>query len=73
MSENDIETPASSINTVLPDRRPTCPLTSGEELLSCSASHDNRFAIAVTSEKKIGIDVEEISDRAIKSQKYYMS
>ena len=36
-------------------------------------SHDNRFAIAVASGKRVGIDVEKISERAFKSADLYMS
>ena len=40
---------------------------------NCSVSHDNRFAIAVLSKKSIGIDIELISDKVLKSRHLYMS
>ena len=73
LSGNDRDTPASSITTISPDQiRPRSPLTDGRDLFSCSVSHDSRFAVAVASETRVGVDVEEISEKALKSRSLYM-
>jgi phosphopantetheinyl transferase len=71
-SGNDMDTPADTITTVKPDGRPACPLTNGAEPHQCSVSHDSRFAVAAVSERRIGIDVEKISERVLKSRRLYM-
>ena len=74
LSGNDMDTPADSISTISPDLvRPNCPLTDGSRMFSCAASHDSRFAVAVASGKRIGIDVEKISERVLKSRDLYMT
>jgi len=45
----------------------------GSSIFSCAVSHDDRFAIAVAARHPIGIDVEKISERALKSSRLYMS
>lgn len=73
LSGNDMHTPAEDILTVSPDGvRPCCPLTDGSDVLSCAASHDSRFAVAVASKNRIGIDVEEIAERVLKSKALYI-
>jgi phosphopantetheinyl transferase len=72
LSGDDMQTPPGEINTIHPDGRPRCPHTNDGDTLYCSASHDSRFAIAAVSEKRIGIDVEEISERVLKGQYFYM-
>jgi phosphopantetheinyl transferase len=72
LSGNDTGTPANEITTVKPDGRPACPLTNGIELYHCSVSHDSRFAVAAASKSRVGIDVEEISDRVLNSRHLYM-
>jgi len=73
LSGNDIQTPAETISTICSDRTgPCCPLTDGSEVFSCAASHDDRFAIAVASRKKVGVDVEKISERVLKCSDLYM-
>jgi phosphopantetheinyl transferase len=67
-----MDTPADTITTVKPDGRQACPLTNGAEPHQCSVSHDSRFAVAAVSERRIGIDVEEISERVLKSRRLYM-
>ncbi len=74
LSGNDINTPADHITTICSDQsRPSCPLTDGSKPFSCAASHDDRFAVAVASGKRVGIDVEKISEKVLKSQDLYMS
>jgi phosphopantetheinyl transferase len=73
LSGNDRDTPASSITTISPDRiRPCSPLTDGRDIFFCSVSHDSRFAVAVAAKTKVGVDVEEISEKAPKSRRLYM-
>ncbi len=72
LSGDDLKTPANSITTIKPEGEPACPLTSGEQKFHCTASHDSRFAIAAASETKIGIDVEELSERVLKARHFYM-
>jgi len=65
--------PANAINTVFEDLPyPHCPFPDGSNPYNCSVSHDSRFAIAVSSKRKIGVDVEEISDRALKASDRFM-
>ncbi len=74
LSGNNISIPPDSITTIRNDKKlPCCPLANGKTPYSCSVSHDSRFAIAAVSRDRIGIDVEEISDRLIKAQNLYMS
>jgi 4'-phosphopantetheinyl transferase EntD len=73
LSDNDMDTPAADINTVRPDFvQPCCPLTDGRELFLCAASHDSRFAVAVASRQRVGVDVEMASERVLKGQDLYM-
>ena len=73
LSGDDRKTPPSSITTVSPDGiRPRCPLKDGSQPFFCSVSHDSRFAIAVASEGRAGVDVEKISEKALRSQRLYM-
>ncbi len=73
LSGNDRDTPASSITTISPDQiRPRSPLTDGRDVFSCSVSHDSRYAVAVAAKTKVGVDVEEISAKALRSRQLYM-
>jgi len=73
LSGDDWKTPPSSITTVSQDGiRPRCPLKDGSYPFFCSVSHDSRFAIAVASEGRAGVDVEDISEKALRSQRLYM-
>ncbi len=38
----------------------------------CSLSHDSRFAFAAASKNRIGVDVEKISERVLKSRRLFM-
>ncbi|MBN1496386.1 MAG: polyketide synthase dehydratase domain-containing protein [Spirochaetes bacterium] len=71
-SKNDMKTLPAQINTMAPDGRPLCPRTDGGAELFCTASHDSRFAIAALSDRPVGIDVEEITERVLKGQEHYM-
>jgi len=73
LSENDLDTPAAAITTVDSDGvRPACPVKEGSEPFCCAASHDSRFAVAVASERRVGVDVERISERVLRSQDLFM-
>ena len=74
LSGNDMHTPASEITTVCPDLvHPCCPQTDGTPMLSCSVSHDDRFAVAAASDSRVGVDVERMSERVLKARHLYMS
>lgn len=67
LSGNNRITPAREILTVDADGvRPCCPVTNGRSYY-CSVSHNRRFAVAVASEKPIGLDVETLDDRLLKN------
>jgi phosphopantetheinyl transferase len=61
-----------ALTTIHPDGKPRCPLPDGSEPFPCSASHDSRFAVAVTADRPVGIDVELISERVLKGRTLYM-
>jgi phosphopantetheinyl transferase len=74
LSGNDTETDPRAITTVYADKpSPCCPLTDGRSGYSCSVSHDDRFAVAVASTGRVGVDVEKMSERVLKSRSLYMS
>jgi phosphopantetheinyl transferase len=64
--------PAAALTTMHDDGRPCCPLPDGTEPFFCTASHDSRFAVAAVSDARIGIDVEEISERVMNGRSLYM-
>jgi 4'-phosphopantetheinyl transferase EntD len=67
LAGSGISAPANAINTVFADLPyPQCPFPDELNPYNCSVSHDSKFAIAVASKRKIGVDVEEISERALK-------
>lgn len=62
------------IETVCADStKPCCVHHDHPQPLCCSLSHDNRFAIAVLAYEPVGVDVERVSDKALKSARLYMS
>jgi phosphopantetheinyl transferase len=65
--------PADQITTIRDKIYPVCPMPDGSTQYNCSVSHDNRFAVAAASGKRIGIDVEEISETVLKAGRMYMS
>jgi phosphopantetheinyl transferase len=72
LSGNDRHTPAREIVTIATDGiRPCCPVTNGRTYY-CSVSHDRRFAVAVASEKPIGMDVETLDEKVLKSLYLFM-
>lgn len=75
LADNDDRTAAGDIITVCPDRpeRPCCPPTDGRPACACSVSHDDRFAVVVAADRRVGVDVEQASERLLKSRSLYMS
>jgi phosphopantetheinyl transferase len=75
LSDHDTQTASADITTICGDRpdHPCCPLTDGRFLYSCSVSHNDRFAVAVAADRRVGVDVEKVSERLLKSQSLYMS
>jgi phosphopantetheinyl transferase len=73
LSNNDTQTDPRLITTVCEDQRhPCCPLTDGRSPYSCSVSHDDRFTVAAAGGARLGVDVEKISRRLLKSRCLYM-
>jgi phosphopantetheinyl transferase len=73
LSGRDDATPATAIHTIDSDHvRPRCPLTDGTDSYFCSVSHDKRFVVAVASKSRVGIDVERLTDRVVKTRCIYM-
>jgi phosphopantetheinyl transferase len=71
MISGDCSTPASDLHTVMPDGiRPRLPVP-GE--MNCSLSHDYRYAFAAADHEAVGVDVERVSERAMKARHIYMS
>jgi phosphopantetheinyl transferase (holo-ACP synthase) len=69
---NDRITPASQINTVAHDGiKPEIAFTGST--IFCSLSHDVRFAVAVADDMPVGIDVERVSARVMKSMHLFAS
>jgi len=73
LAGDDWVTSARTINTISDRVYPACPLPNGSASFKCSVSHDNRFAFAAASRKRIGVDVEKISNRILKSQRLIMN
>jgi len=74
LSGHDEVTDPRDITTVLADRpHPCCPRTDGGADYACSVSHDNRFSVAVACDRPVGIDVEKVSARVLKSRRLFMS
>ena len=74
LSGDDHRTAPEAIVTVDPGRpeRPVCPLSDGRIVYACSVSHDRRFAVAVAAEGRVGVDVETLSERVLKSRALYL-
>ena len=64
---------ADEITTLAVDGvRPACPRDTAAGIF-CSVSHDDRFAVAVAGDRRLGVDVERISRRALRAGRIYMS
>lgn len=61
------------IETISPDGiRPVCMLPGRKQDFYCSASHDDRFAIAVGGHRPVGVDVERLTGTLLKGAHIYM-
>lgn len=66
--------PADTIETVRENSPiPILGEIEKSEPMHCSVSHDRRFAIAVAGTKPMGVDVEVLSGKALRSARLYMS
>jgi phosphopantetheinyl transferase len=74
LSGDDHRASSASITTIRADRPqlPVCPRTDGRIAHCCSVAHDRGFAIAVAAEGPVGVDVETLSERVLKSRSLYM-
>jgi len=73
LSGGDRRIPPGDINTVRPGSpKPFCPVSGESQQPFCSVSHDSRFAIAVAADNPVGIDVEQITARALKNGSLFM-
>ncbi len=62
------------INTVSPGSpKPYCPVAAGSQQPFCSVAHDTRFAVAVAAPNPVGIDVEQLTDKALKNSDLFMN
>jgi phosphopantetheinyl transferase len=59
-----------TIETLGPDEQRPCLAESG---LYCSVSHNSRFVIAAAHRHPIGIDIEEVSDKILKIERFFLS
>ena len=63
-----------SIETIAPDGiHPVCVPSGHKQDFFCSASHDDRFAVAVAGDRPIGVDVERLKDTLLKGAHVYMT
>jgi len=70
----DWTTPASAIKTIsLNGIQPCCTVAGTKDTIFCSVSHDSRFAVAVAGDGEIGVDVECVSDRVVKTRRIFMN
>ncbi len=64
----------SHIETIAPDGiHPVCVPSGNKQSFYCSASHDDRFAVAVAGDRPIGVDVERMKDTLLKGAHVYMT
>lgn len=69
----DHRTPAIDIPTLATDgRRPVLPEVTGRPTVHCSLAHDDRFCVAVAHHRPVGIDVEPLTGRTLKSAHLFM-
>ena len=74
LSGHDEVTDPRDISTVCANSpHPCCPRTDGGAVCTCSVSHDNRFSVAVACDRPVGIDVEKLSGRVLKTRRLYLN
>ena len=67
-------TPANTIETVHKDApQPRLGGKHPSRHLHCSVSHDRRFAIAIADAKPVGVDVEILSGKALRSARLFLT
>jgi phosphopantetheinyl transferase len=69
------QVPAQAIETVFKDSPlPRCSTLDGAagSGLQCSVSHDRRLAVAAVHTDKVGVDIEEITYKALKTKNIFM-
>jgi phosphopantetheinyl transferase len=64
---------APALDTLAADNLRPALAGPGSSRFQCSAAHDDRLAAAVAAEEPIGLDVEKISDRALRGRSLFMS
>ncbi len=65
LAGGDLITPADAITTITPGTsRPRCPLPSGGDVVHCSISHDDAYALAAAGDVPVGADIEPVTERA---------
>jgi len=67
LASND--TPDSWVQTLGPDRVRPCVAESG---IYCSVSHDSRFIVAVADVHPVGVDIEIVSEKPVRSSHLFM-
>jgi phosphopantetheinyl transferase len=74
LSDGMPQTPSHAIHTHDADgARPRCASPADGVSLFCSASHSRRFAAAAAAKAPVGIDVETVTDRAVRCSSIFMS
>lgn len=74
LSDGMPQTPSYAIHTHEADgARPRCASPANGASLFCSASHNRRFAAAAAANAPVGIDVETVTDRAVRCSPIFMS
>lgn len=74
LSDGMPQTPSHAIHTHQADgARPRCASPANAVDLFCSASHNRRFAAAAAAKTPVGIDVETVTDRAVRCSPIFMS
>jgi phosphopantetheinyl transferase len=74
LSDGMLQTPSHAIHTHEADgARPRCVSPAQGTKIYCSASHSQRFATAAAAKTPVGIDVETVTDRAVRCSRIFMS
>ena len=74
LTGNADQRPAQTIETVAPDgQRPQCPMADGSLPWWCSVAHDRRFTVVVAGRQPVGVDVEPISEKALRAPDIFMN
>ena len=72
LSGQSLQRAPGEINTVQVDSpKPVFPVIARSKAPFCSVSHDSRFAVAVAADKPVGIDVEQITAKALHNRRLF--